>query len=101
MSSKSTAVAEDVRQVIRGSVCTHMSLNTDTKEHRSTPGEDTPRVMVDMYLNEPPSVAERLLSGARGDSATASEVAQRRATGATLTAWQSAWDKLDGQNKHK
>ena len=56
-------------------------------------------MLVDMYLNEPPSVAERLLSGAKGDSATASVVARRRAAGATLAAWQSAWDKLEGQNK--
>ena len=58
-------------------------------------------MMVDMYLNEPPSVAERLLSGARGDSATASVVARRRAAGATLAAWQRAWDKLEGQKKQK
>jgi hypothetical protein len=58
-------------------------------------------VTVDTYLNELPSVAERLLSRATVDSPTASVVAQRRAAGATLAAWQSAWDKLEGQNKQK
>jgi hypothetical protein len=87
--------------VVHGSVHTHTSLNAETREHRSTSGDDTPRVMIDMYLNEAPSVAERLLSGARVDSPTASVVAQRRAAGATLAAWQSAWDKLEGPSKQK
>ena len=60
-----------------------------TEEHGLTPGEETPCVMFNKYLSEPPSVAKRLLSGARGSFTRASKVVHRRVTNAALSAPQS------------